>query len=78
MRRTYIKQFQKETLQMIVCKLSPKILIAFEKEVIVLNADTEQYTLNQNFNLKPKSAISDVKLSFDEKMLAIALARNEE
>lgn len=63
---------------MIVCKLSPKIIIAFEKEVIVLNADTENYNLNQSLNLKSKSAISDMKLSFDEKMLALALARNDE
>jgi len=63
---------------MIVCKHSPKIFIAFTQEVIVLNSNNDAYTININFNLKHKTAITDVKLSFDEKMLAVALARNQE
>ena len=61
---------------MIVCKLSPKILIAFEQEIIVM--DSESYTTIPNFTLKQKTQISDMKLSFDEKMLAVAYARNQE
>ena len=63
---------------MIVCKQSPKIFIAFEQEIIVLNSHNDAYSINSNFSLKHKNAITDVKLSFDEKMLAVALARNQE
>lgn len=76
LKRIYTKHFYRETLQMVVCKLSAKIIIAFEQEIIVLNSDTESYTVNANFSLKQKTQISDMKISFDEKMLAVALARN--
>jgi hypothetical protein len=46
--------------------------------MIVLNSNNDSYTINTNFSLKHKTAITDVKLSFDEKMLAVALARNQE
>lgn len=63
---------------MIVCKLTPKIFIVFEQEIIVLNSHNESYTINPRFQMKQKTAISDTKLSFDEKMLAVALTRNQE
>ncbi|CAD8183513.1 unnamed protein product [Paramecium pentaurelia] len=76
LKRTYSFAFEKATLNLIVCKLSPKIIIAFEQEVIVLN--DHDYSVNSNYSLKQKSAISDMKLSVDEKMLALALSRNQE
>lgn len=63
---------------MIVCKHSPKIFIAFTQEIIVLNSANDTYTINTNFTLKHKTAITDVKLSLDEKMLAVALARDQD
>lgn len=78
LKRIYMKHFYKDTLSMIVCKLTPKIFIVFEQEIIVLNSHNESYTINPRFQMKQKTAISDTKLSFDEKMLAVALTRNQE
>jgi hypothetical protein len=47
-----MKHFYRDTLSMIVCKLSPKILIAFEQEIIVLNSHNDTYTVNPKFSLK--------------------------
>lgn len=50
LKRIYMKHFHRDTLSMVVCKLSSKIIIAFEQEIIVL--DSENYTINPNFQMK--------------------------
>jgi hypothetical protein len=40
--------------------------------------DSETYSITPNFSLKQKTAIKDMKLSFDEKMLAVALASGQD
>lgn len=61
LKRVYTKHFTRDTLSMIVCKLSSKILIAFESEIVVM--DSETYSISPNFSLKQKAAIKDMKLS---------------
>ena len=39
LKRIYMKHFTKDTLSMIVCKLSQKIFISFEFEIIVMNSE---------------------------------------
>ena len=88
------RHFKRETLSMIVCKNDPKIIIAFEDEVILfliicliksyffikikVLENKPDFTFDPNWNLKFETGISDVRLSYSEKILAIALAPNSE
>ena len=63
---------------MIVCKHTNKIFIVFEYEIIMLINNGKDYPYNNSFQLKYNMLISDAKLSFDEKMLAVALHANKE
>ena len=62
---------------MIVCKESSKIIVAFYSEIIVINS--EDYTYNDKSKLTlDNCSISDMKMSFNEKMLAVALQPTKE
>lgn len=43
--KEYTKKFEKETHSIIVMKESPKIVVAFEQEVMILNSDDESYQM---------------------------------
>lgn len=56
---------------MIVLKKHPYVLIAFEKEVIVLDVSTN--SAEPIFSRQPQYKISDVKVSKNEEFMAMAL-----
>ena len=57
---------------MIVCKASDKILIGFDNEIIVLK-NTKNYPIDNNYYLEYEMNIQNMKLSYHEKLLAVAL-----
>ncbi len=75
--RIKVRYFRRKTINMIVCKLSQRILIAFENEIVVLT-NSEELHFNKSYNLKYKSNITDMKLSQHEKILAVSLEKNTE
>ena len=76
--RISYKHFNRPTLTMVVCKSSPKIIIAFEKEIVTLINRQPDFPAHEKYNLKYNNKISDMKISYHEKILAVALATGSE
>ena len=71
------KHFGRDTMNMVVCRSKPRIFIAFDNEIIVLKNE-EGFPYDKNYNMKYKAAISDMKMSYNERILTVALAPNNE
>eukprot|EP01016_Furgasonia_blochmanni_P022356 TRINITY_DN24386_c0_g1_i1.p1 TRINITY_DN24386_c0_g1~~TRINITY_DN24386_c0_g1_i1.p1 ORF type:complete len:291 (+),score=52.47 TRINITY_DN24386_c0_g1_i1:64-936(+) len=75
LQKLYSKSFFRDTLGMTVCKNSNKIIIGFDTDILVLSSLQQTgYIVINSFQLKYKSSISDFKISYNEKLIAVALA----
>jgi hypothetical protein len=76
----YQKAFGKSATGMIVLKSRLYIIIAFERELIVLKVeDIHNAVPIDTFSILDFSLVtSDIKISYDEKMLALAMAPSED
>ena len=71
--------FDMTTVTMIVFKTQKFILIAFEKEIIVLDVEKMKETeVVKDFGIESQHTISDVKVSLNEEFMAVAIAPSEE
>lgn len=70
---TFMRHFQRKTHSLLVCKKQQQIIIAFEQQIIMLDASKSDFPdLPQN-QLSFNSNISDVKLNYKEEILGVAL-----
>lgn len=68
------KEFKRNTVAMLVFKKSPLVFIAFENDLLVLSV-IDRYNIEEigSFSKQYLETISDMKVSADEKILAVAL-----
>jgi hypothetical protein len=75
----YQRAFNKQATAMIVLKSRLYVIIAFEKNIVVLNVEQERTSSDiESFKMEDfRLVTSDMKISYDEKMLAVAMAPSE-
>jgi len=67
------KNLEKETLDMVVCYQSNRVLIALENELVVLKAK-ENFPVDTKMGIVFATSILKIKLSENENFLAVATA----
>lgn len=77
MARINCKTFNRESLNLIVCKYKPRIFIAFERDIIALK-DEEDFPVENSFSIHYQASIADMKISNNERIMAVALMMNAE
>ena len=72
--RIHMHHFHRSTINMIVCKRTTKIFIAFNNEIIVLRNE-KYYAENVLYHhpITDQIQLTKIKLSYNEKILAVAL-----
>lgn len=75
----YQKAFSEKTAAMIILKSRLYVIIAFQQSIIVLNVESDHTaTTIDSFELSDfDMLISDVKISYDEKMMAVSMAPSD-
>ena len=68
-----MKNIEQETKFMIVCKFSPKIIISMNFEIVVLK-NKDNFQIDSKYSLQYSSEIVQLKMSENEKVLAVAVA----
>lgn len=73
------RAFNKQATAMIVLKSRLYVILAFEKNIVVLNVEEDRTTTEiPSFKMEDfRLVTSDMKISYDEKMLAVAMAPSE-
>ena len=68
-----MKNIEQETKFMIVCKFSPRIIISMNFEIVVLK-NKDNFQIDSKYSLQYSSEIVQLKMSENEKVLAVAVA----
>ena len=79
MKSLFSKNFSLITVTMCVLKRNPYIVLAFEKEIIVLDiTNIGSAEIVKGFGCETQHDITDVKISLNEEFMAVALAPSKE
>lgn len=71
--------FEMTTVTMVVFKTNPYVVIAFQKEIIVLDVSkATEAEVVKGFGIESQHNISDVKVSLNEEFMAVALTPSDE